>query len=174
MRQIFIASVLPAPDSPEIRMDCEFESRTIVLNLWANAPSGVNPDGSRERCEGAGAQTVWAAAACGARHIDEGVNVRRKVRPLPALVLGADRLADAARILERVDRHDNVADIGVDHLRLWASGRQVRARQTEADKEAFWRGRGAGWGQTSCTLKRRFRLSRMESFVSVGSEIMSL
>jgi hypothetical protein len=33
VRQIFIASVLPAPDSPEIRIDCEQPSFTIVLNL---------------------------------------------------------------------------------------------------------------------------------------------
>ncbi len=31
VRQIFIASVLPAPDSPEMRIDCEVQSRTIVL-----------------------------------------------------------------------------------------------------------------------------------------------
>jgi len=30
-RAIFIASVLPAPDSPEMRIDCDFSFRTISL-----------------------------------------------------------------------------------------------------------------------------------------------
>ena len=40
VKQIFIASVLPAPDSPEMRIDWELASRTIVLKLRCGVKRG--------------------------------------------------------------------------------------------------------------------------------------
>ena len=37
VRQIFIASVLPAPDSPEMRIDCDMLLRIISLYAWSTS-----------------------------------------------------------------------------------------------------------------------------------------
>ena len=107
MRQIFIASVLPAPDSPEMRIDCALDQAAV----GEGGGDGGGGEGSGEVEVGQSGCRVRPtlcdpstpdAGRTRLRHriahhlvvrlVDERVDVRRQVRARAALVLRSDRL----------------------------------------------------------------------------------